>query len=45
MKVSVTGSIIDMFNGAGDLVDANNQQDGLLDDGTDIEDKDMFNTK
>ena len=37
--------IIDMFNGARDLIDANNWKEELLDDGADIDDKDMFDAK
>ena len=37
--------IIDMFNGVRDLIDANNRKEELLDDGADIDDKDMFDAK
>ena len=37
--------IIDMFNGARDLIDASNRKEELLDDGADIDDKDMFDAE
>ena len=37
--------MVDMFNGARDLVDANNWKDDLLDDGTDLNNKDIFDAK
>ena len=37
--------IIDMFNGARDLIDANNWKEELLDDGADIDNKDMFDAE
>lgn len=37
--------IIDMFNGVRDLIDANNQKEELLDNGADIDNKDMFDVK
>ena len=32
-----------MFNGAYDLIDANDQKEELLEDGADLDDKNMFN--
>ena len=37
--------IIDMFNGVRDLIDDNNRKEELLDDGADIDNKDMFDAK
>lgn len=37
--------IIDMFNGVRDLIDANNQKEELLDNGADIDNKDIFDVK
>ena len=34
--------LVDMFNGAQDLIDANDRKDELLDDGVDIDDRNIF---
>ena len=37
--------LVDMFNGARDLIDANDQKDELLDDGMDIGDRNIFDSE
>ena len=34
--------LVDMFNGARDLIDANDRKDELLDDDVDIDDRNIF---
>lgn len=34
--------LVDMFNGARDLIEANDRKGDLLEDGADINDKEMF---
>ena len=37
--------LVDMFNDAQDLIDANDRKDELLDDGVDIDDRNIFDSE